>query len=208
MKKWILIASISLIYTQCIDPNRKIRSNKNSVVGTVSITALLDFHLHKDTVQVEVDTLGYFFILNPPQNREKLRSAVKTAEIFMLYPNGKLLSNINFCTAKSSNEGLKIVFQGSPNPLFNEIMTLVFVDSFALATHSIPFYEDGEIFYDCHLRTDSLHVKLNKYPVSKGDIIRGYLAYKGWKDCTIREDKNRMVGEPLSYEGFFECKVE
>ena len=71
----------------------------------------------------------------------------------------------------------------------------------------MPSYKKDKIIKDCDIRTDSLHVTLNKYPVKKGDLIRGYLEYKGWKEC-ISGEKNEIVGEKLLYRGYFECIVE
>jgi hypothetical protein len=210
MKKEIRILIIMLLFAQCTDSNpfvKKVKSKKASVVGNVSIAALPNFHLQRDTIAIEVDTLGYF-IFGTPKNKEKLKPVIETAEIFQQYPNGTLRETLYFCKAKRSSDGFKVTLHGSPNYLFNRIMTLTFVDSFVLATYVTPHYREGKIINNCSIRTDSLHVTLNKYPLSKGDIIRGHLFYKGWKECTIAEEKNRIVGESLPYEGYFECKVE
>jgi hypothetical protein len=205
--KIILITFLSLSLIYCNENPllpAQIERGRNSIVGKVSIEKLSKFSLKKDTLQVQVDTLGYFFIMNPPVDNKKFISAVQNVELF----DGGLRTPIRFCSAVQSISGIKVTFQGSPNPLWNEVITLNIVDSFAIAQYIMPFYKKGMITYDCTLRTDSLHVTLDKYPVQKGDIIRGYLAYKGWKECTFREEDNRIVGRKNHREGYFECKVE
>lgn len=205
MKK---VTLIFLLFSSCINQWNEQRECKNAVIGHVSQSNIVGFNLQKDTLQVEMDPLGYFFRSNPARDSAKLKLVLKTAEIFDNYPNGKLSTLMNFCNAKLVDDGFKITLHGSPNRLFNRILTLYFVDSFVLAQYRTPTYENGKIINNCHILTDSLDVKLSKYPVRKGDVIKGYLVYKGIKDCTITEERNRIVRESLNYDGYFECKVE
>jgi hypothetical protein len=203
MKKAIVLYLAIFFFAQCKD--RPVQEKKNSSVGKLSINELPNFHLEKDTLQVEVDTLGYYFIANPPRDKENLKSVIRTAEVFHYYPNGSLKTSLHFCNARWSHCQFKIVLHGSPSASFNEIMTFSFVDSFALVTHLIPFHRKTG---SCEMRTDSLQVTLNKYPVEKGDMVKGSFFYKGWKDCMILDGNHQRAGEPLIYGGFFECRVE
>jgi hypothetical protein len=210
MKIIILAIILVLGFIKCIDnSSTNDKNRKGSVMGTFSINSLPNFYLERKTAQVEIDTLGYFFIANPPINKGKLIAEIENAEIFHYYPNGgRLRETTRFCSAKVKPSGLEIIFQGSPNPYFNRIMTLSFSGTNVSAKYIMPTYENGQIINDCSIYTDSLHLDLDKYPVKKGDLLRGYLSYKGWKDCTIQKENNRIVGERLLYGGYFECKVE
>jgi hypothetical protein len=217
MKKNIFMGILSLLFMQCTDKSSiktKTERGNDSVVGKVLVGDLPDFNLQRDTAQVEVDTLGYYFVKHPMEilqvNIANLKPVVENAEIFDYnYTNGgRLRETTRFCFAKLTSTGFKITFHGSPSSRFNSVLTLGFVDSFVVANYTVPFYEKGQIIYKCHIRTDSLQVTLNKYPVVKGDLLRGYLYYDGLKQCTIQEDNNRVVGEMLKYRGYFECVVE
>jgi hypothetical protein len=213
MKKIIFFLGLPLLSICCnISPPTKVKSERllESVIGRVSVDKLPNFQLDKKKLLVQKDTLGYFFITNPPIEDKKLISAIQNTELFQYYPNGRLEVPVKFCSAIQNKNGLKIVFQGSPNPLFNEVLSLVFVDSFVVAQHIIPRYKykDRGTVYNCNIITDSLRLTLNKYPFQKGDKIRGYLAYKGWKECSIFEENNRIVGEKVNLFGYFECDVE
>jgi hypothetical protein len=205
MKK---VALIFLLFSSCINVWNDQEIHKKVIVGHVSQQILEGFKLQKDTLLVEVDTLGFFFRFNPAEDSTKLKKVLKQAEIFDNYPNGKLSTLMYFCKGTLDNQGFKITLHGSPNPLFNRILTLCFVDRFVIAKHRMPSYRGGKIIDNCQISTDLLEVKLSKYPVAKGDVIRGYLVYKGIKDCTIMEEENRIVREYLNYDGYFECKIE
>ena len=214
MKQLLSSVIIILLFTQC-DGNFGLKREKDvkergtgSVMGTVSLDSLPNFHLKRDTVYAETDTLGYYIVTHL-SNNVKSKPVVVNAEISdCIYPNDQCLKTmIQFCKGQITDTGFKIVLHGSSISLFNEVLTLGFVDSFVIARNILPEYKDGQITYNCDYRTDSLRVKLSKYPVKKGDLVRGHLYYKAWKVCVLDLPKE-VVGEKLIYKGYFECIVE
>jgi hypothetical protein len=213
MKKNIFMGILSLLFMQCTDKSSiktKTERGNDSVVGKVLVSDLPDFNLQRDTAQVEVDTLGYYFMEYLSSNKTNLKLVVENAEIFDYnYTNGgRLRETTRFCFAKLTSTGFKITFHGSPTSRFNRVLTLGLVDSFVVAYYIMPSYTQGKVINDSHIRTDSLQVTLNKYPVVKGDLLRGYLYYDGFKQFAMQKDNNRVVGEMLKYRGYFECVVE
>jgi hypothetical protein len=212
MKILLSISILILIFIRCGNKptmDFKKERGRDSVVGKVVVRKLPLFHLKRDSFIVGLDTLGYYFRLISPSDEIKIITATENAELFSYDPNREAMrETIRFCSANQSLSGLKIFFQGGAHNQSNKTIQLCFVDSFVVGQYFIPFYDNKEIRYPLTVRTDSLHVILEKYPVRKGDLLRGFLYYKGWITSAKEEDNIIIAGKLEEFSGYFECKVE
>ncbi len=220
MKKEVLVMLLSVIFIQCFS-NIKQKDSCNEatgsdIFGSMSISNLEGFKLKADSFLVKTDALGYYVEKDtlgyygiPDLSANDIKHVRRTAEIYECkYNNGQLLLSLNFCKAVVVEGGkLQVIIHGSANPRFNDVLTLDFIEHSVIATYIIPFYRNGMILHECDIKTGLLHVSLNKYPLKKGDLLRGSLSYKACKSC-VSGDKGQIVSEPLFYQGYFEAIIE
>ena len=128
MEKILSFVFILIVFTQCGENfgiNREVDTKergKSSIVGTISIDNLRDFHLQRDTALAEIDTLGYYTVSNPSGDNAK--PVIENAEIFECkYANGCLRETTRFCKGQLTDSGFKVVLHGSPSRLFNRILS-------------------------------------------------------------------------------------
>jgi hypothetical protein len=210
MKKSILL--LILLNLSCYDSPHLIKSSKNStsITGQVSICNLPNFKLIKDTVLVSIDTLGYYYCLNYSGQKDKEFYVSTNAELYTYWPNGgKLRDYFKFCRAKINARELNIILNGSSSDNYNVIVTLTVVGDSVKARYEIPFYKEEGIEYRNDIITDSLELKLEKYPSNKGELLRGYVYYVGWNHSNKPNKNNSLYpGMKENFRGYFECKVE
>jgi hypothetical protein len=182
----------------------------NSLKGKVNIDLLSNFHLTKDTLVVVLDSTGHI-VLNFHDGCKYLiqHRLIKSAELYKTLPKGKKsASRMNICIARKKQLGFIITLQEGVLNDSPETISLNIMDSIVDAKYIFSFYESGKTVNYFDVRTDYVRVTFEKYPLKKGDIIRGYLCFKGWKIQLDRNNKRQYEDDKIVIEGFFECKLE
>lgn len=112
----------------------------------------------------------------------------------------------HYCKAKQEGDSLSIMFYTSAIDVYYFVLKILILDKRAATTLYFSWIDqEGR---NCVIDNNELKIKLDKYPLEKGDIVNGYLHLESVQDCQSSIDTTRQTRLPLDFEGYFRCEVE
>jgi len=220
---------LSMFFSLCEDYYETGESNRfnefrpRKAVARITVdTALNSFSLPKKTFRVVIDTMGYYCTNVPDDDSALVKTVPQDAELYPSLVGNQYLkqAELPFCRVNLKDSSLKLTFHGTSIAALTTLLIMDCQNDTVRGDYQLYYHDGSKV---CTCRGDSVKLRLNKYPVKKGDTLKGHLEYhgemlfvetkvslrnEGYKLQSSKDTFHVKILRPTIYRGYFECKVE